>query len=100
MLEKKLVESIRQRAASGENSFKSVNSIIMKFPQFKEGLRHIKDIFEQYGEFILVCPLFGYRALCTESWAWVWIHLFLNWAGLIALYRLASWSDVATIYPA
>lgn len=50
-LEKKLVESIKQRAGSGQNSFRSVNSIIMRFPQFKEGLRHIKEIFEKYGEF-------------------------------------------------
>lgn len=49
-LEKKLGASIRQRAASRQNSFKSVNSIIMKFPQFKEGLRHIKDIFELYDK--------------------------------------------------
>ena len=77
MLEKKLVDSIWQRAASGENSFISVNSIIMKFPQFKERLRHVKDIFDQYGEFILVRHSFGHFLfeLYVLSRAWVWIHL-------------------------
>lgn len=47
---KRMIESIRQRAAPGQKSFKSINSIIMKFPQFKEGLTHIKTIFEQYDK--------------------------------------------------
>ncbi|PIA36030.1 hypothetical protein AQUCO_03400136v1 [Aquilegia coerulea] len=49
-LEKKLVESIKRRASSGKNTFRSINSIIMRFPQFKEGLRKIKGVFERYDE--------------------------------------------------
>ncbi|RWR87207.1 EF-hand domain-containing protein [Cinnamomum micranthum f. kanehirae] len=49
-LEKKMVEAIKQRASSRRNSFKSINSIILRFPQYKEGLRTIKSVFEQYDE--------------------------------------------------
>ncbi|XP_077228825.1 calcium-binding EF-hand family protein [Tasmannia lanceolata] len=49
-LDRRFVEAIKQRAASGQHTFKSINSIIMKFPQFREGLRNIKSVFEQYDE--------------------------------------------------
>eukprot|EP00268_Persea_americana_P036822 TRINITY_DN36342_c0_g2_i6.p1 TRINITY_DN36342_c0_g2~~TRINITY_DN36342_c0_g2_i6.p1 ORF type:complete len:300 (-),score=46.19 TRINITY_DN36342_c0_g2_i6:339-1238(-) len=47
-LEKKMVEAIKLRASSRRNSFKSINSIILRFPQYKEGLKTIKSVFEQY----------------------------------------------------
>ncbi|XP_073099058.1 probable calcium-binding protein CML22 [Elaeis guineensis] len=49
-LEKKVTEAIKQRAASRKRSFRSMNSIIMRFPHFKDGLGNIKDVFEQYDE--------------------------------------------------
>ncbi|XXG78781.1 hypothetical protein AAC387_Pa08g2649 [Persea americana] len=49
-LEKKMVEAIKLRASSRRNSFKSINSIILRFPQYKEGLKTIKSVFEQYDE--------------------------------------------------
>lgn len=48
-LEKKMVEA--KRGSSGYQNFKSINSIILKFPQFREGLKNIGSVFEQYGEF-------------------------------------------------
>ncbi|KAJ6842882.1 putative calcium-binding protein CML22 [Iris pallida] len=48
-IEKKLIKAIRKRAAS-QKSFKSINSIILRFPRFKEELKNIKDIFDQYDE--------------------------------------------------
>lgn len=53
-LEKKMVEAVKQRSASRQNSFKSFNSIILRFPQFREGLRTIKSVFEQYGKLIFL----------------------------------------------
>lgn len=47
-LEKKMVEL--KRSSSGPSKFRSMNSIILKFPQFKEGLKEIKDVFEQFDE--------------------------------------------------
>lgn len=47
-LEKRMIE-IKKRV-SGQNNFRSINSIIMKFPQFKEGLKEIRDVFQQYDE--------------------------------------------------
>lgn len=47
-LEKKLIEL--KRSSSGKTNFKSMNSIIMRFPQFKEELKHIRGVFEQYDE--------------------------------------------------
>lgn len=52
-LEKKMIEL--KRSSSGKTNFKSMNSIIMRFPQFKEELKHIRGVFEQYGEFIQGC---------------------------------------------
>ncbi|KAL3828378.1 hypothetical protein ACJIZ3_017180 [Penstemon smallii] len=39
-----------KRNASGQISFKSIDSIIMKFPQFKEGLKEIRGVFQHYDE--------------------------------------------------
>ncbi|KAF3975707.1 hypothetical protein CMV_001059 [Castanea mollissima] len=47
-LEKKMVEA--KRGSSGYQNFKSINSIILKFPQFREGLKNIGSVFEQYDE--------------------------------------------------
>lgn len=46
-LETKMMEL--KRSSSGPSKFRSINSIIMKFPQFKEGLKEIKGVFEQFG---------------------------------------------------
>lgn len=47
-LERKLVEA--KKGSSGHHNFKSINSIILKFPQFKDGLKCIRAVFEQYGK--------------------------------------------------
>ncbi|PON63730.1 Parvalbumin [Parasponia andersonii] len=47
-LERKLVEV--KRGSQGVGNFKSINSIIMKFPQYKEELKKIRTVFEQYDE--------------------------------------------------
>ncbi|KAH0739108.1 hypothetical protein KY290_037813 [Solanum tuberosum] len=47
-LETKMVEL--KRSSSGQSKFRSINSIILKFPHFKEGLKEIKDVFEQFDE--------------------------------------------------
>ncbi|OAY28255.1 probable calcium-binding protein CML22 isoform X1 [Manihot esculenta] len=47
-LEKKMIEV--KRSSSGHSNFKSINSIILRFPRFKEGLKNIKGVFEQYDE--------------------------------------------------
>lgn len=47
-LERRIVEF--RRSGSGHSNFRSINSIIMRFPQFKEGLKNIKGVFEQYDE--------------------------------------------------
>lgn len=48
-LEKKMVEF--KRGSLGRSNFKSIDSIIMRFPQFREELKKIRDVFEQYGKF-------------------------------------------------
>lgn len=55
-LEKKLVEV--KRGSQGVGNFKSINSIIMKFPQFREELKRIRSVFEQYGKLHLFPLLF------------------------------------------
>ncbi|KAK9288456.1 hypothetical protein L1049_016913 [Liquidambar formosana] len=47
-LERKMIEV--KRGVSGHNNFRSINSIIMRFPQFKEELKNIRVVFEQYDE--------------------------------------------------
>ncbi|XP_010241365.1 PREDICTED: probable calcium-binding protein CML22 [Nelumbo nucifera] len=49
-LEGKMIEVIKHKGSSEKKTFKSMNSIIMRFPQFKEEMRLIKDVFEQYDE--------------------------------------------------
>ncbi|WOL14398.1 hypothetical protein Cni_G23178 [Canna indica] len=49
-LKKRLIESIKHKSSSSHKTFRSTNSIIMRFPQFKEGLQNIKHIFEKYDE--------------------------------------------------
>lgn len=39
-----------KRNLAGHDNFKSLNGIILRFPQFKEGLQNIRGVFEQYGE--------------------------------------------------
>ncbi|XP_064970224.1 probable calcium-binding protein CML22 isoform X1 [Musa acuminata AAA Group] len=47
-LKRRLLEAMKQRGYSNQNTFRSINSIIMWFPHFKEGLQNIKNIFEKY----------------------------------------------------
>ncbi|XWS13430.1 hypothetical protein CRYUN_Cryun36dG0036800 [Craigia yunnanensis] len=47
-LERKMIEM--KRSASGQSNFKSIDSIILRFPQFKDGLRSLRGVFEQYDE--------------------------------------------------
>ncbi|PHT97025.1 putative calcium-binding protein CML22 [Capsicum chinense] len=47
-LETKMMEL--KRSSSGQSKFRSINSIILKFPRFKEGLKEIKGVFEQFDE--------------------------------------------------
>ncbi|XP_050216513.1 probable calcium-binding protein CML22 isoform X2 [Mercurialis annua] len=47
-LEKKMIEFKRNSAKN--TNFKSINSIILRFPQIKEGLKDIRGVFEQYDE--------------------------------------------------
>lgn len=47
-LEKKIVEV--KRGSSGQSNFKSIDSIILRFPQFREELKNIRNVFDQYDE--------------------------------------------------
>ncbi|CAK7328458.1 unnamed protein product [Dovyalis caffra] len=47
-LEKKMIEL--KRSSSGKTNFKSMNSIILRFPQLKEELKRMRGVFEQYDE--------------------------------------------------
>ncbi|KAH7573046.1 hypothetical protein JRO89_XS03G0057400 [Xanthoceras sorbifolium] len=47
-LERKMIEV--KKSSWGHSNFKSIDSIILRFPQFKEGLKNIKGVFEQYDE--------------------------------------------------
>lgn len=44
-----------KRNLAGHDNFKSLNGIILRFPQFKEGLQNIRGVFEQYGELHFSC---------------------------------------------
>ncbi|KAF8015618.1 hypothetical protein BT93_H1208 [Corymbia citriodora subsp. variegata] len=48
-LEKKVLE-VKNTSSSRHKKFQTINSIIMRFPQFKEGLENIKAVFQQYDE--------------------------------------------------
>lgn len=47
-LERKMIEA--RRTLSGRTNFKSIDSIIMRFPQFREALKNLRCVFEQYDE--------------------------------------------------
>ncbi|KAL7251229.1 hypothetical protein ACSBR1_013123 [Camellia fascicularis] len=47
-LEKKMMEV--KRSPFGNNNSRSINGIIMRFPQIKEGLKDIRGVFEQCDE--------------------------------------------------
>ncbi|GMI69964.1 hypothetical protein like AT3G24110 [Hibiscus trionum] len=47
-LEKKMIEM--KRSSSGQSNFKSIDSIILRFPQFRDGFRNLRGVFEQYDE--------------------------------------------------
>ncbi|XP_022723063.1 probable calcium-binding protein CML22 [Durio zibethinus] len=47
-LERKMIEI--KRSASGQCNFKSIDRIILRFPQFRDGLRNLRSVFEQYDE--------------------------------------------------
>uniref|UniRef100_A0A0D9X6M9 EF-hand domain-containing protein n=1 Tax=Leersia perrieri TaxID=77586 RepID=A0A0D9X6M9_9ORYZ len=49
-LDKKVAEALKERAKSKKKTFRSVNSITMGLPRFKDGLRNIRDVFNQYDE--------------------------------------------------
>jgi hypothetical protein len=53
-LDDKVADALRERTRSRQRTFRSVNSITMRLPRFKEGLRDIKDIFDQYGNLYLI----------------------------------------------
>ncbi|XP_076936301.1 putative calcium-binding protein CML22 [Bidens hawaiensis] len=45
-LERKMMEA-KQRSAQRDNKIKSINSIILRFPQFRQGLEEIRGVFRQ-----------------------------------------------------
>uniref|UniRef100_A0ACD5VJB8 Uncharacterized protein n=1 Tax=Avena sativa TaxID=4498 RepID=A0ACD5VJB8_AVESA len=47
-LDNKVVEALRERVRTRKKTFKSVDSITMRLPRFKDGLRDIRDIFDHY----------------------------------------------------
>ncbi|KAK9058468.1 hypothetical protein SSX86_023310 [Deinandra increscens subsp. villosa] len=46
-LERKMMEA-KQRSTQRMNKIKSINSIILRFPQFREGLEEIRGVFRQF----------------------------------------------------
>lgn len=53
-----------KRNSSGHSSFKSIDSVIMKFPQFRDGLKEIRDVFERYGCYSFFSSFVAFRVLC------------------------------------
>ncbi|OEL36655.1 putative calcium-binding protein CML22 [Dichanthelium oligosanthes] len=49
-LDDKVAEALRERARSRQRTFRSVNSITMRLPRFKDGLRDIKDVFDNFDK--------------------------------------------------
>ncbi|KAM7251880.1 hypothetical protein ACFE04_023763 [Oxalis oulophora] len=49
MLEAKMIDAMKRRAAEG-TSMKSFNSVILKFPKIDESLRNCKTIFQKFDE--------------------------------------------------
>ena len=48
-LEKRMAEF--KRGSSGQSNFRSIDSIILRFPQFREELKNIRNVFDLYGKF-------------------------------------------------
>ncbi|XP_054806053.1 probable calcium-binding protein CML22 [Prosopis cineraria] len=48
-LERKIVE-INRSSSAGQRNFKSIDTVVMRFPQIKEGLKTLKGIFVEYDE--------------------------------------------------
>lgn len=48
-LEKKIAEMRRNKF--GQSKLKSIDGIVMLFPKFKERLKTLRGMFEQYGKF-------------------------------------------------
>lgn len=46
-LDNKVAEALRERAKA-RKTFRSVNSITMRLPRFKDGLKDIRDVFDHY----------------------------------------------------
>lgn len=76
-LERKMVES--RRSYPGHRSLKSLDSIIMKFPKLREGLRNIRSVFESYGNVFLISfkippflEFFFFRHLFLRIRRWRW----------------------------
>lgn len=47
-LDNKVAEALRERAKARTKTFRSVNSITMRLPRFKDGLKDIRDVFDHY----------------------------------------------------
>ncbi|KAK8518035.1 hypothetical protein V6N13_083097 [Hibiscus sabdariffa] len=47
-LERKMIEM--KQSSTGQSNFKSIDSIILRFPQFRDGFRNLRGVFEQYDE--------------------------------------------------
>lgn len=47
-LDNKVAEALRERAKARKKTFRSVNSITMRLPRFKDGLKDIRDVFDLY----------------------------------------------------
>ncbi|KAL4561111.1 hypothetical protein LXL04_033273 [Taraxacum kok-saghyz] len=39
---------VKQSSTSGKSNIRSINSIILRFPHFREGLQEVRDVFRQY----------------------------------------------------
>lgn len=49
-LDGKVAAALRERARSRQRAFRSVNSITMRLPRFKDGLRDVRDAFDGFDE--------------------------------------------------
>lgn len=81
-LGRKMVEVKRNLA--GHDNFKSLNGIILRFPQFKEILQNIRGVFEQYGELYFSCitlseilllkDFLTFPRYLSRRWRFKWKH--------------------------
>lgn len=57
-LARKIIELRQQPSSSGHKNkkFRSINSVILKFPQLKEQVKNLRGVFEHYGEFLATMP--------------------------------------------